>query len=527
MDQLRAEALAHRLSGSPDEIVGSKGGIYHPELVKTPITEAVTLFDPFGAYSGPHVPMRWMDPLGELLDEAIAPHPGVRRFYWLSAPRNHGKSIMINAFILKHFATWPNKAIGLYTNKDPAALERSRQVRRACDKFGWHRRHDSDKQSEFEFPSGAIFKAGTVLNFTHGARFRTVIIDDPYPNAEKAKSASIREKVLESVENDIMPSIDPDGSLIIIHARQHPNDLIGHFKAEAAKKVFSFSETKASETPIIWKGCNLQALTVNRKGDEEALWPDRFPVPALKEIRNKNPLTFVTQYQGEPRTEEGTLFRFPETFDLDKFRKDAPNYSLAYGIDLAFSGRSSNRGDWSVIVKMVRVSQKESEVVNPETGKKFNKDLYFILDVIRKQKNAPDFTRLIKGEIVKERGRMLWHCAPGPEKGNSDFIRKLVPELGIEYAKVDKYAWATPMSEAWNDGRVLVPRRPERPDDARDDYSDGLDWVEDFVDELTIFTGDGSGNDDQVDAAASAFNLLQVKTASRSTQIPYHPSPRR
>jgi predicted phage terminase large subunit-like protein len=49
----------------------------------------------------------------------------------------------------------------------------------------------------------------------------------------------------------------------------------------------------------------------------------------------------------------------------------------------------------------------------------------------------------------------------------------------------------------WNLGRILVPGGEDRPE-----------WVDDFLDEVTNFTGVKDAHDDQVDALAAAFDQL-------------------
>jgi len=76
----------------------------------------------------------------------------------------------------------------------------------------------------------------------------------------------------------------------------------------------------------------------------------------------------------------------------------------------------------------------------------------------------------------------------------------LAPTMRSDSSTSDKYQRSEAVSEAWNQGRVLVPSGDDRPE-----------WVDDFLDEVTNFTGQGSSSrnhDDQVDALASAFAAL-------------------
>jgi predicted phage terminase large subunit-like protein len=90
---------------------------------------------------------------------------------------------------------------------------------------------------------------------------------------------------------------------------------------------------------------------------------------------------------------------------------------------------------------------------------------------------------------------MLW-LASGTEQGAAQFIKQKVP-LRVKPATTDKFMRSESVSEAWNLGKVLVPGGDERPL-----------WVDDFLDEVTNFTGVRDAHDDQVDALAAAFRVL-------------------
>jgi len=440
-----------------------------------------------------------------LVDEAIAPHEGVLKF-WFSAPRNHGKT----AAVLKHFATWPNMGIGYFTHTEKLSFNRSRGIRRVCDEFGWSRRADADSQGIFEFPSGGGLIAGTILAAGQGNRFRMAIVDDPYKSKEDANSESYREKVIEAIENDILPMLDPNGAIILNHSRQHHEDAIGHYRkqAQVAEKL------STEERRTAWRGVNVKALYVEN-GEEKVIWPQRVPLATIQEVRRENPTKFANQYQGEPRPPEGTLFR--DLGGTNIYEELPKEYRAAYGIDLAFSGKTTNRGDWSCSVRMLRVKMPPPVdaygrvVINPETNKPFSLDKYYITNVIRKQVTAPEFMKMLRNEQRSLRAPMLWHCS-GVEKGSADFIKQGIPQLRVQIARVGKYEWATPFAMAWNDGRVLLPRRKERPVGHVGDWNDPFEWVENFVDEILTFTGEDGVNDDQCDAASSAFNIIQAST---------------
>jgi predicted phage terminase large subunit-like protein len=101
---------------------------------------------------------------------------------------------------------------------------------------------------------------------------------------------------------------------------------------------------------------------------------------------------------------------------------------------------------------------------------------------------------------------MRWYCA-GPEKGVASLMRAMPGEVPLHDvpATQDKFVRAQPASAGWNAGRVLVP----------DAALAEMPWVQPFLDEVMGFTGVGDAHDDQVDALAAAYDVLNSGHASR------------
>jgi predicted phage terminase large subunit-like protein len=261
--------------------------------------------------------------------------------------------------------------------------------------------------------------------------------------------------------------LTPDGIAILVHTRWHPDDPIGR-----AKKLDD------------WRGKNIQALSGAR--EDVPLLPKYWPVPALEKIRKANAYKFAALYQGSPRPRGNALFNQPKYFEWPAERP-RERYSVSYGVDLAYTEKAQKRADFSVLLKMVRVDSRDRD---PEQA------LYYIVDVQRAQVDAPAFTLSLKSAVTKEPGPMLWY-ASGAEKGAAQFIQEKVDAFEVRNAGTDKFVRAQSVAEMWNLGRILVPGGEDRPE-----------WVDDFLDEVTNFTGVKDAHDDQVDALAAAFDQL-------------------
>jgi predicted phage terminase large subunit-like protein len=177
-----------------------------------------------------------------------------------------------------------------------------------------------------------------------------------------------------------------------------------------------------------------------------------------------------------PRPKEAALFQEPTFYtELPK------NYRTGYGIDLAYT--ESTRADFSVVIKGF-----------------YSDGRLYIVDLIRSQCHAPAFAEILTREFNAQPAPMIW-IASGTEKGAAQFIRQKVPKLRIKVASSDKYTRATPVAEAWNAGRVLVP--------ALEQFSKAT-WVSEFIREVTRFSGHHDVNDDQVDALAALWRVFQA-----------------
>jgi predicted phage terminase large subunit-like protein len=78
-------------------------------------------------------------------------------------------------------------------------------------------------------------------------------------------------------------------------------------------------------------------------------------------------------------------------------------------------------------------------------------------------------------------------------------LQAINPRLRIDEATpyASKYVRAQPVAGAWNAQRVRVPV--------------AADWLDDFVFEVSKFTGLGDRHDDQIDALAYAWNAATAE----------------
>jgi predicted phage terminase large subunit-like protein len=231
-----------------------------------------------------------------------------------------------------------------------------------------------------------------------------------------------------------------------------------------------------------WPVISLRAIAepgdTDGRADGDALWPARWPAEALEKRRALvGEYGWASLFQGRPRPRGGTVFGDPHYYD----RLPEAAYRIGHGCDLAYTAKTSS--DYSVCVTLYQCG-----------------DMFYVADVQRKQVDAPSFTLTLKAQQSTHPGPMLWH-ASGTEKGAAQFIQRVLPQFRVKQTTADKFVRAQSVAAAWNAGKVLVPRRAP--------------WLDVFVAEVCGFTGVGDVHDDQVDALASAHDVLgQASTAS-------------
>lgn len=418
-------------------------------------------------------------------------------YYWFSVPPRHGKSWTLRYAIEKHLARWPDRMCAYFSATPALAVDGSKDIRRSVELLGWEIRGDTNSQRIWRLKEGGGLQASGIGAKLQGFGYRLIVVDDPVGGENEARSHAQRDAIWRYIEYDILPRLDPDGALFLVHTRWHPDDPIGRVIKRG------------------WEGKNIPALRPdeNDPEGEVALLERVAPRAWLQRKRRENPVLFANLYQGEPRTREGTRFRtedgLPPTFD---YHEDRPRiYRVGYGVDLAATAKS--QADFSVLVKLLRVKRPESDVKD-ELGQTHDRDHYYVVDVVRKQVDAPAFALALHAAYRQERGPMLWY-AYGMEKATGQFIKQKFPALRCIPKPLDKWQRAQRVSEAWNDGRVFVPRFGRNEDGS----SFGPAWVEDFLDEVSNFTGDNDPHDDQVDALSAAFDVLQRQRSARGGSI--------
>lgn len=174
-------------------------------------------------------------------------------------------------------------------------------------------------------PTGGSFTAVGIGGAVTGIGGKLILIDDPHKSREEAESETVRETVWQYYRDTLYSRLEGYGAIILIMQRWHTDDLVGRVLADMEEKK------KAGESYDEWEVINFPAIAekdeyykdklVRKAG--ESLWPWKFPLPVLNNIRAQSLYKWSSQYQQDPIATEMQefkehMFRTYEEEDLSK-----------------------------------------------------------------------------------------------------------------------------------------------------------------------------------------------------------------
>lgn len=390
----------------------------------------------------------------------------------ISVPPRHGKSRLILAGIAWLLLQSPQTLIAYISYAAQFSRSQSRIAREYARLVGRIPRPDADALNEWLLPEGGGLRAGGIGGPLTGMGFQTLFIDDSVKNRAEAESRIYQQRNIEWFTSTAVTRLTPTGSIIVCQTRWSENDLIGYLKRETNK----FVSTRGTEGEW-WDHINLPALADD--GDGPALCPELWTRAALlRKRRAVGEYDWASLYQGEPRPRGAKLFKSePARYD----EKQLEGRRIVIGVDVA--GTASASAHWTVAVVMAFAGR----------GSTLRAD---IIEIKRWQLEIPRVAR----ELEHLQGR---YNAPLVIEGSG--LGKAVPQLladanpllrvTVIYPVTDKWVRAQPYAAAWNDGRIRLPARGPRDND-------------EFIRVHVDFTGVNDAQDDDVDAAAHAYNYM-------------------
>lgn len=412
----------------------------------------------------------------------------------LSVSVRHGKSEYASRWLPAwYLATHPDSRVILAGHEADFAAQHGRHARDILTEHG-HRfgvamskRSDAANRWDLAQPHiGGMLTVG-VGGSPIGRGADLLIVDDPIKSYADAMSPLVRQRVQEWWTGTMVSRIEPGGAVILIMARWHEDDLAGFLLAEQ---------------PDEWEVLRLPAVADDTadpmgRAPGEPLWPERFPLAELERRRVETSLKFgetvwLAQYQQRPTAPQGGMFPEAQWTFAPAVHEAWQPVRWCRGWDLAATERS---GDWTVGVLMGRSVAGQTIVADVRRGQWSSHQVRE--ELVRAAKADPVGTRV---EIPQDPGQA------GKDQAQQLAALLAGHDVHFEPQSGSKEVRATGWAAQQQAGNVVLVA------------SEGTVWVGPFVAEHAGFPR--STHDDQVDAAASAFNAL-VGTVQSISARPY------
>ncbi|GBR27590.1 phage terminase large subunit TerL [Komagataeibacter oboediens DSM 11826] len=396
-------------------------------------------------------------------------------------PPRHGKSELTS----KRFPAWflgrnPTKQIITASYGATLAQGFGRDVRNivASPEFGAlfpgvGVASDSAARDNWHTNKGGVYTAMGVGGGLTGKGAHVALIDDPVKDRQDAESPIIREAAWDWYRSVLRTRLMPNGAIVLVLTRWHPDDLAGRLLAEMENGTGE--EWEVLSLPAI---CNSDHDALHR-GIGEALWPKVFPVAELKNIEKSiGPREWSALYQQNPTPGEGTLFKVAMIPVVAAAPKTG---QMVRRWDLAATRQVGTRDpDWTVGVKLLKA----------DDGR------FYILDVVRLRGDPAEVEAAILNTAAQDGGEVRIILPQDPGQAGVAQVQYLTRKLsGYTVDSIretgDKATRAAPFSSQTNVGNVCLVKAP---------------WNRAYLEELAAFPS--GAHDDQVDASAGAFDAL-------------------
>lgn len=361
----------------------------------------------------------------------------------------------------------------------------SEKLSRKARKLGKERFQLSKERTaaeDWETTAGGGIRAVGVCGPVTGTGADLITIDDPVKSRAQANSPAYREAAWEWYCDDIRTRLEPGGAMVLTMTRWHEDDLAGRILLSddgpnwTVIRCPALAETQEERDEWAEKfGRPLGMPDPLGREPGQALCPERYDEEALAELRRVLRNSFYALFQQTPRAKEGGFFQ-RAWFEI------VPEMPAQVVSRIRWWDRAATEGDGDYTAG-VRVSRGSN-------------GLLYVEHVKRGQWASAKRDKAIRETAETDpEGTKFWtEQEPGSSGKDAAlaFVRLLEGFTAkFETSTGSKEDRADPLASQAAVGNVKLVRGR---------------WNKAFVDELCEFpTGN---NDDQVDAAAGAFNKL-------------------
>ena len=385
-----------------------------------------------------------------MADVMMQVEAGAKKKVIMNLPPRHGKTELCT----KRFCAWysarhPEHDIIVATYNEKFAADFAAEVReimasvRFRQIFPEYYLTQQSSERLTTYANGKIYFLGR-RSSTTGRGGNLILVDDPTKDDKEIRYPAFREDCWQWFTQTLLTRRHNDKAAIVVsQTRWHEDDIVGRI---SDKTNPAYSKSLAEGFEII----NIPAIAeaddpLNRKPGE-ALWPERFGLTYLEEMRGANPVSFSALYQCDPTPEDGVFYRPEELFeyDLDELPERLTFYVVS---DHAVSLKAHN--DPSVLCPF---------------GVCANGIAWVMPDLIWRRMDTKETVEEMV-EIIRRRKPVFWYAEKGHiSKAIGPFLKDRMQQEGVycpvieDQPVLDKIQRAQSGRAKSAQGRIRYPR---------------------------------------------------------------------
>ena len=330
-------------------------------LAQGKLTHEQVAYSYFPSYIAMQYPQYEFAPHNRMISDALMRvEAGMCRRLIVAMPPRHGKTMQISEF----FPAWylgrnPDRQIIATSYSFDRANDVGRKVRnQLIDPLhqsvfdDCHISPDSKGANKLSTLEGGNYYSVGVGGATVGRGAHLFLVDDPIKGRAEANSESARRRLLDWYRGVAYTRLMPGNAIIVVMTRWHFYDLVGYLLEE------SVGNWEVLELPAV---CTEDDDAMGRKAGE-ALWPSRYPLEVLNEIRQEvGTIEWNAQYQQRPLPAEGGMV------ELRWFKRYERSKWLAVETAIRMGGYPRIPLGIKQIVMSLDTAFKESQINDPSS----------------------------------------------------------------------------------------------------------------------------------------------------------------
>jgi len=399
----------------------------------------------------------------------------------IAAPRGHAKSTIFDLIYLSWLIVNKQTKFALLISdtysQSTLFLETLKAEFEGNDRLiAFYGNLVTDKWSEEEIVVGDVMVKALGANMkVRGLKYRNfrpdMVICDDLENDEMVESKDRREKLSRWFSGALIPSLAPEGKVVVIGTILHYDSLLNNLIDEKRYPTW---------TKRIWRAVM----------DGQALWPEHLNLKQLEEIkanymREGQGFLYYQEYMNDPVSDEFRKFKFEKIKFFDPKEQEGKQLNVYMAVDRAYSMEKT--ADFTGIVIAGVDSDNRWYILNAERFKGDEKSL------IEKLFDLKKFYQPLKVGIEQR-----------------SYLYTLKPTLDEEMRRRNEFFTVEELKDLGKSKALRIEALLPRYEASAMFFKKGQD---DLIDELTTFPR--GQHDDLIDALAYITTMAAV---------PYNPS---